>query len=254
MFTSHDYTDPYFTSGAGVRYGWGLGTLRSLEVGAVWERHVSGTNVVDDGLGGALETESGISRPVLPVDEGGNRALQVTYAARTATRWFESSARGRVGQLEDQPYASFEWATTLRRELHERGVVLEAALRLGISTEDAPAQTLFLLGGRHTLPGYPYRSFIGNQMAILRVEASQAVFAPWLTFHVYGAAGVTGFDRDGLPDLDWPSRGTDGVKSSAGLGWNLGWDLLHFDVGRGLNDGGDWEFVFSVQRRFWEWL
>jgi hypothetical protein len=34
----------------------------------------------------------------------------------------------------------------------------------------------------------------------------------------------------------------------------LGWDLLHLDAGRGLNEGGDWEFVLSVQRRFWEWL
>jgi len=254
LLTSRDYTDPYFTSGAAVRYGWGLGTRRSLEVGAVWERHRSGTNVVDDGLGANPGTGSEISRPVLSVDEGDDRAIEVTYAARSAARGFESSATGRVGQMEDQPYVSFWWATTLRRELYERGAVLEATLRVGISTEEAPVQTLFLLGGRHTLPGYPYRSFIGNQMALLRVEASQAAIAPWLTIHIFGAAGVTGFGRNALPDAGWLRRSTDGVKTSAGLGLNLGWDLLHFDLGRGLNDGGDWEFVFSVQRRFWEWL
>ena len=115
-------------------------------------------------------------------------------------------------------------------------------------------QTLFLLGGRHTLPGYPFRSFIGTQMALLRAEASQAVLAPWLTVQIFGAAGVTGLARTRFPDSGWPRQDTDGVKSSAGLGLKLGWDLLRFDVGRGLNDGGDWEFVFSVQRRFWEWL
>jgi outer membrane protein assembly factor BamA len=156
--------------------------------------------------------------------------------------------------MEDQPYASLWGSVTLRRELHQRGAALEAGLQIGISTEDAPVQTLFLLGGRHTLPGYAYRSFIGNQMVLVRVEASQAMLAPWLTVRVFGTAGATGFGRNGLPDAGWLRRSTDGVKTSAGMGLDLGWDLLHFDLGRGLNDGGDWEFVFSVQRHFWEWL
>ncbi len=254
LLTNRDYTDPYFTSGGVVRYGWGLGASSTLEVGAEWARHRSGTNVVNGAPGGDPVAESGTSRPVLAVDEGDDRAVAVTYATRTAARGFESSATARLGRFEDQAYASFRWVTTLRRELHERGAALEAGLHVGVSTEDAPIQTLFLLGGRHTLPGYAFRSFIGNQMALLRVEAGQAVFAPWLEVHVFGAAGLTGFGRPVLPDPGWLRRSTDGVMSSAGLGLKLGWDLLRFDVGRGLNDGGDWEFVFSVQRRFWEWL
>ena len=254
LLTSHDYTDPYFTSGASASYGWGLGTPSAIEVRAQWARHRSGTNVADDGFLVGSPNESGMARPVLPINGGDDRAVEVAYSTRTAARGFESLATGRIGQMEDQPYASLLWAATIRRELHERGAVLEAGLRLGISTEDAPVQTLYLLGGRHTLPGYPYRSFIGNKMALLRVGASQAVLAPWLTIHVFGAAGLTGFERNGLPDPAWLRRSTDGVKSSLGLGLDVGWDLLHFDVGRGLNDGGDWEFVFSVQRRFWEWL
>jgi hypothetical protein len=231
LLRNRDFTDPYFTSGGGIRYGWSLGASSSLEVGVEWARHRSGTNVVDDGLGGEPATETGIGRPVLAVDEGDDRALEVTHATRTAARGFESSATARVGKIEDQPYASLSWATTLRRELRERGATLEAGLRLGI-----------------------YRSFIGNQMALLRVEASQAVLAPWVKVHIFGATGWTGFSRSGLPDPGWLRRSTDGVKSSAGLGLKVGWDLLRFEVGRGLNDGGDWEFVFSVQRRFWEWL
>ncbi|HAD76332.1 MAG TPA: hypothetical protein DCG16_11160 [Gemmatimonadetes bacterium] len=256
LLTSRDFTDPYFTSGASVHYGWGVGTPRSLEVGAVWERNRSGTNVVNDGLDGSPPTESGAGRPVLAVDEGDDRAIEVTYAARTADRGFESSATGRIGKLADQPYASLWWATTLAREFRERGTTIEVGLRVGLSTNQAPVQTLFLLGGRHTLPGYAFRSFIGNRMALLRVEASQTVLAPWLKVHVFGVAGATGFNPSTLSGggAGWPSQDTDGVKSSAGLGLQVGWDLLRFDGGRGLNDGGDWEFVFSVQRRFWEWL
>lgn len=254
LLDDRDFTDPYFTSGASARYGWGLGTPRSLEVGVVWERHRSGTNVVDDGLGGTPATASATSRPVLPVDEGDEGAIEVTYAARTAARGFESSATVRIGQMEEQPYASLWWATTVRRELHEQGTTLQAGLRVGIATEDTPIQTLFLLGGRHTLPGYSFRSFIGKRMVLLRVEAGQAVLTPWLKVHVFGMSGVTSFTRTDLPDADWPRQDTDGVKSSAGFGLKLGWDLLRIDVGRSLNDGGDWEFVSSVQHRFWEWL
>jgi hypothetical protein len=254
LLTSRDYTDPYFTSGAAVRYRLGLGASSSLEVGAAWARHRSGTNVVDVGLRGDPATESGISRPVLSVDEGDDRAVDVTYAARTAARGFESSATARFGRIEARSYASFWWETTLRRKLHQTGAALEVGLRVGISTEDTPVQALSLLGGRHTLPGYPFRSFIGDQMALLRVELSQAVLAPWLKVHIFGGAGMTSFGRSILPDPGWLRPSTDGVKSSAGLGMKLGWDLLRFDMGRGLNDGGDWELVFSVQRRFWEWL
>ena len=88
---------------------------------------------------------------------------------------------------------------------------------------------------------------------LLRLQASRAVIAPWITARVFGAAGVTGFGRNGLPDDAWLRRSTDGLKSSAGAGVSLGWDLLHFDVGRGLTDGADWEFLFLIQRRFWEW-
>jgi hypothetical protein len=249
-----DYTDPYFTSGADLSYEWRRGESSSLKVRGVWERHRSGTNVVNRVLTGSSDIESSTDRAVLAVDEGDDRAVEATLAARSPGRGFESSVTGRLGQMEDQRYASLWWATTLRRVQRDRGSALEAGLQIGVSTEDAPIQTLFLLGGRHTLPGYPYRSFIGNQMALLRIEASQAVAPPWLTIRAFGTAGATGFARNGIPDPAWLRRNTDGVKSSAGLGVDLGWDLLHFDVGRGLNDGGDWEFVFSVQRRFWEWL
>ena len=69
----------------------------------------------------------------------------------------------------------------------------------------------------------------------------------------FGAAGKTGFGSRQLPD-GWPGQSTRGFKSSAGVGLAFGWDLLRLDAGRGLNEGGDWEFILSVQTRFWEWL
>jgi hypothetical protein len=43
------------------------------------------------------------------------------------------------------------------------------------------------------------------------------------------------------------------VRASAGAGVGLLWDVLHLDLARGLN-GGEWELVVSVDRRFRGWL
>lgn len=250
LVADQDFTDPYFTSGAEVRYRRSLGATGSLDVAGSWGRHRSGRNVVDAGVGAG----SNIDRPVLAINEGDDRAVEVTYATHTAALGFAGSATGRVGRFDDQPYASLWWNSTLRRPIASAGTSLEARVRVGIATEAAPIQSLFLLGGRHTLIGYSYRSFIGNRVGLLRLEASRAVIAPWITARVFGAAGITGFGRNGLPDAGWLRRSTDGLRTSAGAGVNLGWDLLHFDVGRGLNRGGEWEFLFSIQHRFWAWL
>jgi hypothetical protein len=34
----------------------------------------------------------------------------------------------------------------------------------------------------------------------------------------------------------------------------LGWDVIHLDLARGLREGGEWEFIFSVNHAFWDWL
>lgn len=249
LLTSKDYTDPYFSSGAELRYSWSVGPTSSIAVGGTWEQHQSATMVLD------TDAASGTGpRSIFPVDDGDDRAVTVTYTTGTATGAFEGSATGRAGRFEDQLYASLWWNTTLRQQIPSAETSLEAGLQVGISTESSPFQSLFLLGGRHTLLGYPYRSFIGNRLVILRIEARQAVISPWITVRVFGATGVTGFGRNEIPDDSWPLKSTDGLKSSAGAGAILGWDLFHFDVGRGLNRGGGWEFLFSVQRRFWEWL
>ena len=93
---------------------------------------------------------------------------------------------------------------------------------------------------------------MGDQMLLMLLEGSQPLLAPWLSIRAFAATGKTGIRRY---SAGWPDdRSTRGFKSSAGIGIGVGWDLLHLDLGRGLNEGGDWEFVLSVQRRFWEWL
>ena len=251
LLAEEDYTDPYFSSGAELSYGWALGGTGTLRIAGLWERHRSGENVVADVVGGTSGV--GTHRAVLPVDEGDGWALEASYGRRTGIRGFTTGATARVGSFGHKSYRSLWWESSLSRQFHSSGTTVESRLQLGLSSEGVPVQRLYLLGGRHTLPGYPYRSFIGNRMALLRVEGKQPVLAPWLSLRAFAATGTTGFGRNELP-TEWPTRSANGLSSSVGMGLGVGWDLLHFDVGKGLDEGGDWEFVLSVQRRFWEWL
>ena len=248
LFADEDYSDPYFTSSAELSYDWSAGGLGTLRLAGLWERHHSGDNVAVKAA-----TGTGTYRPVLPVNEGDGWALQASYARRSDARGIKTSATARLGTLEGQGYMSLWWESSVLRRLGSSRTTVETTLRLGLSSESAPVQSLYLIGGRHTLPGYSYRSFVGDQVVLMKIEGARPLLAPWLSVRAFAVTGKTGFGRRELPD-GWPARSTRGFKSSAGLGIGIGWDLLHLDAGRGLDEGGEWDFVLSVQRRFWEWL
>ncbi len=248
LLAGEDYMDPYFSSSAELKYDWLVGSLGTLRLTGILERHRSGENVATE-----RPTGTGKYRSVLPIDEGEGWALEASYARRQDGRGITTSAEARVGEFEGQSYASLWWESTVVRQLNWSQATIEGSVLLGLSSETSPVQSLYLMGGRHTLPGYAYRSFIGDQMLLMRIEGSRHIFAPWLSLRAFGVTGKTGFGSRSLPE-GWPAQSTRGFETSAGLGIGLGWDLLHLDAGRGLNEGGEWEFVLSVQRRFWEWL
>ncbi len=249
LFADQDYADPYFRSSATLSYSWAVGSAwATLRLAGLWERHRSGENVLTH-----PPTGTGTHRPVLPVNEGDGWALQATYSRRSAAKGLRTSATARIGMFDNRSYGSLWWESSLEHQLGTSGATVEGRLHLGLSSEEAPVQSLHLLGGRHTLPGYAYRSFVGNRMLLLRIEGARPLLSPWFTIRAFAATGTTRLARDTLPD-GWLDRSTIGFKSSAGIGVGLGWDLVHFDVGRGLDPGGTWEFLLSAQRRFWEWL
>ena len=240
-----DYTDPFFASGVSLAHGVTV-PGGYIELSGRWERHRAGENVVSEG-----EVEG--LRPVRRVEEGDALWLQLDATGRrTGPSRLVPDATLRVGRFEDRSFASalasWRWTTTAPANAFE----FEADLHVGWVDHDAPPQMLFLVGGRQTLPGYGYRSFAGDRMALLRVEVSQAILTPWFRLRVFAASGVTGLDREDLAN-DWLVEETEGLKSSVGVGLGLGWDILRLDAARGVN-GGDWELIFSVNRAFWTWL
>ena len=111
---------------------------------------------------------------------------------------------------------------------------------------------MYLIGGRHTLPGHDYRAFLGNGYWLLRAEGTLPVRPPYLGIRAFGAVGATHLGGVDLP-ADWALVGSDGLRGSVGLGLSLGWDTVYFDVARAVR-GGRWEGVFSISERFRGWM
>jgi len=122
----------------------------------------------------------------------------------------------------------------------------------GAVTSQAPAQSLYFLGGRWTLPGHDYRAFAGERYGLLRAEATYPIVWPYVGVRLIGAAGVTHLGARSLP-ADRVVEDSNGVRASIGAGLSIGWDAMRVDVARGINGGG-WEALFSVARQFRAWL
>ena len=123
------------------------------------------------------------------------------------------------------------------------------------STDEVPSQDLIRLGGPVSGPGYEFHQFAGTFGATQRVELRVPVpFVPLPLGRfgrVPGAATLAPYAHvlhvrgtDGMPD---------GTHAALGIGLLTVFDVLRFDVARGLR-GGRWTFSVDVSRDFWSIL
>jgi hypothetical protein len=259
-FLGRDYLDPYFVNSARLllRRTLAPSLQASLEVGV--ERHGNAPlTQLDAPLGG-----SAAFRPILAIDETefGSLTFGLARPVRDprASAWggavhIEAAAGGRAAFLRPTLEGS------LRRASADHSRVLSATLDAGALSGDAPSQRLFLLGGLNTLPGYAYREFGGTRFALARAELTTAVRSPWIGVRVLAAAGAAGglsraawMEPPHVHDrawAAWPIAPSQGVRTSAGAGLSLLWDMLRVDAVRGLN-GGEWQLQLTFHREFWD--
>ena len=239
---SRDFLDPYFRRGTTLTFGHQ--PHGTLSVAFRWEEHLSARDVVSDGP----ETDF---RPVLAVHEGALGAIDLAVGVGLPYegRAYLAATGGRLGQRNFASlHVDSEW-TFAHADGAWTGLVSASG---GVTNPGAPAQTFFMLGGRHTLPGHDYRAFVGNTYWLVGVEGTVPVLAPYLGIRVFVRTGATYLGTADLPP-DWSARDSNGVRGSAGLGLSIGWDSLRFDVGRALWGTG-WEAVFSVAPQFRSWM
>lgn len=240
LFRRNDWTDPYFATGVRARAGRSLGPV-SARAEVRYERHRNARVTVD---GASAGTDW---RPVRAVDEGDLAAVRLSASAGNPDRLL-GEAGATWSRFEGATHREATVHLTAARRWLQHGLELRSTLDAAVVSAGAPLQSLYLLGGRETLPGYDYRSLVGDAFWLLRVEGSRELLGPWLRIRGVGAAGRTRLSSARVPG-SWNARPPRISRFSAGLGLALGWDLVQLDLVRGLN-GGSWEFVLDFNRRF----
>ena len=231
-----DWLDPWVSSGFSVFLAGTPGNV-STRVSLTWERHDPAHTVLDP-------DDARRFRPLPSVVEGWLGTIELTrsHALRNV---LALDLAGQVGWFDPDGDAGAKVVGrthgVLKWERAGAGVELDLGARVdaGFAFGDVPPQQLYYLGGRGTLPGHPFRAQSGNGFWLARAEATFPLFDPWVALRVSAAAGAV---RDGP------------LLASAGPGLGLGWNVVHLDLGRGLNGRGQWEWVVSVDRRFRRWL
>ena len=240
LFRQSDWTDPYFATGARAQGARSLGPV-SVLAEVRYERHRNAQVAVG---GEPVDTAW---RPVRVIDEGNLAAVRLSASAGNPNRLF-GEAGATWGSFDGAAYQEATLHFAAARRWLRHGVELRSTLDAAIVSGGAPLQSLYLLGGRETLPGYDYRSLAGDGFWLFRAEGSRELLGPWLRIRGVGAVGRTWLSSARVPE-SWHASPPRITRFSAGLGLALAWDLIQIDLVRGLN-GGSWEVVLDLNRRF----
>lgn len=247
-----DRLDPYFATGVAVRLERRLGREWHAGFELRHERHESARL---EELYAALDHQA-FFRPVRPVAEGVLDAARVTLGrpapAEPASAW-GAGLTLEAGAFEGAPYIRPVFEAEARLGSVNRRTVLLGRAAAGLVAGDAPAQRLFLVGGQGTLPGYPYRSFLGDRFALAELELGRQVIGPWIGVRALASAGWTRLSDAGVP-AGWDAAPTDGIRASAGVGLGLFYDILRVDWARPLDGSGGWTTIVSVSPRLRDML
>jgi outer membrane protein assembly factor BamA len=125
-----------------------------------------------------------------------------------------------------------------------RGSELLSRFYLGVGTDRLPAYRSFVLGGRGTLVGEPFRAYGGRTAALAQMEWRFDVPVPALSLGSFASTGrrmtvapflAAGYAGHPLPGLPWGR--TDGVRPVAGVALEWFMRLIRIEAGVGLRDG-----------------
>jgi hypothetical protein len=255
-----DYTDTYDAravslSGSLARLGW----RPSFDL--AWEQH--------DSLAVHARPASGHFEPTIPAQPlheirlsvALDRPASLTYGgyelgAHVATSgiWRQSWSPARRGSFI-RPSLSLD----LQKPFGTNRLLLHTtAAGLFGGNDTVPAQHLVYLGGPTTAPGYDFHEFIGRGGVSQRLE--YRFLAPFVPIPLgrFGRAPAT-ITLAPFANIVWIDRSAafrqprQGWYPSIGLGALTVFDVLRFDVARGLRDGR-WTFAVDIGRDFWSVL
>ncbi|HXG69806.1 MAG TPA: hypothetical protein VNJ04_04245, partial [Gemmatimonadaceae bacterium] len=253
-----DHTDPL-----DVRELWLAGSVPGrvwrLNAEAAVARHAP-LEVNANPASGAFEA----TVPALRLDErrlsvGIERSTSVTLGGFEASGRLLASGIGYSPRTDsaDGYLSRFSLGATVERPIGRRTLVLRT-IAGAAGGPRIPAQHHVFLGGNTSAPGYEFHEFVGKAGLSQRIELRSAVPFPSFSLGRYGRspASVT---LAPFATVVWNNRSPafaperQGWYPSLGVGALTLFDVLRFDVARGLR-GGRWTFSLDVSRDFWRVL
>jgi hypothetical protein len=210
-------------------------------------------------VGEAATPATGTYEPNPPLGAGTWHIARLRLERSGAGFAARSSLGGAVAlEAGDGPDASYVRATLQAdHRVAIGGTELRSTLYGGLAGNDAPAYRTFVLGGRGTLPGEPWRGWGGARMALARIEWRFDVPAPAIPLGSFASTGHTmtlaPFVAAGWadrPPAGMPWAETDGVRPVAGLAAELFMRIIRVEAGVALRGGGVGISV-DVNRDWW---
>jgi len=269
-----DYTDPYRVRGGGV----------GLDFPAVASTYwrLDGSVEQQDALRVSAHPVVGNFEPTVAAANRRVFALSTTMDRRPMTSFgvmdlsLHGSGRatfdlrpsvlpGRAVAKRNTIHGALE--ATLEREFAQNRFVSQTAIALAGGSDGVPGQELVYFGGPISAPGYDYHSLKSTQALAQHLEwqfpvpfpsfslgrfgtvPGSAVFAPYV--HAVQTLGSDCIVAVAPSAACGPGSG---FHPAIGVGILSPFNLLRFDVAKGLRRGGRWTFNVDVSREFWRIL
>ena len=254
-----DYTDPYDARAVSL-----TGTLGGL----TWRPSLELSYEQHDPLQVHARSANGTFEPTIPAMHLHESRLTVSVEHPTRLTWagFELGARFAVSGIRREGLSQ-----TLRGKFLRPSLMLDLQKPFGssrvvwhttaagiFSNDTLPAQHLVYLGGPTSGPGYDFHEFVGRGGLSQRLE--YRFLAPFVSIPLgrFGSAPGTitlaPFASSVWVDRSGPFKPVrQGWYPALGLGALTVFDVLRFDVARGLRRGR-WTFSVDIGRDFWSVL
>jgi hypothetical protein len=207
----------------------------------------------------AATPATGTYRPNPPLGAGEYRIGRVRLDRAGAGFASHRSLGGALAlEAGDGPRTSYLRATAQAELRAAVGATeVRAQLMAGVGSDSTPAYRTFVMGGRGTLPGEPFRAYGGTRMALGRVEWRFDLPVPALSLGSYASTGHTmtlapfvaaGWTGRPPPAMPWAATG--GIRPVAGVAAEFFMRIIRVEAGVALRGGGVGVTV-DINRDWW---
>jgi hypothetical protein len=206
----------------------------------------------------AATPANGTYRPNPPLGAGSFRVARLTFERASGGIAVRHDLQGSLNLEAAEGPRGFVRAAGEGRWLAPAGPgQLLARAYVGWGSDGLPAYRSFVLGGRGTLPGEPFRRFGGRTALLGHVEWRLDVPFPAIPLGPYVSSGRTvtlapfvaaGWTKRPLAGTPW--RGTAGLRPVAGLAAEWFMRLIRVEAGVSLRTG-EFGLTVDISRDWW---